>query len=79
MSFFITSVNDNFGIRGLISDQMAYTLNARIASYTKQNRTSFISMFSGHTQGAYEKLQMYKIYHSKGHGTNGLTFFMVRG
>ena len=37
--FFITSVIDTFGIRGLISDQMANTLNAGIANYTGQNRT----------------------------------------
>ena len=40
MNFFITSVNDNFGIRGLIL-KTAYTLNAGIANYIEQNRTVF--------------------------------------
>ena len=59
MNFFITSVNDNFGIRGLIL-KTAYTLNAGIANYTEQNRTLFFSLSSGHAQGAYEKLYMHK-------------------
>ena len=51
--------NDTFGIRWLISDQTAYTLNAGTANYTEHNRTLFFSMFSGHTQVAYEKLYMH--------------------
>ena len=41
MNFFITSVNDNFGIRGLIL-KTAYTLNAGIANYTEQKFILFI-------------------------------------
>ena len=58
MNFFITSVNDNFGIRGLIL-KTAYTLNAGIANYTEQDRTLLFSLSSGHAQGAYEKLYMH--------------------
>ena len=52
--------DDTFGIRGLISDQTAYTLNARTAKYTKYTEQNRTAVFSGHMQMAYEELHMHK-------------------
>ena len=50
--------NYTFGIRGLMSDQTAYTLNSGTANYTEQN--FIFLLFSGYMQMAYEKLHVDK-------------------
>ena len=56
MGFSVTSLNDTFGIRELISDQTEYTLNAVSANNTEENRILFFSVFSGRIKVEYEKL-----------------------